>query len=218
MTGPTNLRDFDMFAAAFNAPDVQNPRLLRQIYSLAERCDYLRSTGQEEARRISHQKLRPVIRRCTDVLMVLSRADKALENAKQRAHDIPAPLDHWNLMFFPVDEGLADIRASLKKIRQHAIDGQHPRLRSRKHEPRWELLIQPHDYPLPNLGWKAADTWLIGRLDQLISRRWRKIAPGRRYRLIQTVFIAAFNEHKDLKTIAVAVARFRKANDFCQGT
>jgi hypothetical protein len=146
------------------------------------------------------------------------RIERDFENAKKRAQDIPAPYEHWNVIFCPVEEGIANIRASLEKIRQHAIDGQHPRLRSRKHEPKWALLIQPHSYPLRNLGWKAADTWLIGQLDRLISRRWRKIAAGKRYRLIQTVLIAAFNEEKDLKTIAVAVARSRKINEFCQGT
>ncbi len=217
----TNLRSFDAFATAMkmmNIEDVQNHRLLRQIYSLVKRCDYLRSTGQEEARQVSHQKLRPVIRRCENVLKALSRVERGFENAKNRAQDIPAPYSHWNVKFSSVEEGLANLRASLEKIRQHAIDGQHARFRNRKHEPKWELLIQRYDYPLQNRGWKAPDSWLIGQLDRLISRRWKNIAPGKRYRLIQAVFIAAYQEHKDLKTIAVSVSRARTIQRLRQGT
>ena len=213
MNDPATFPSFEAFSAILREKRVLSAHdagFLRHVYRLAKRCDYLKAKGQEEARRISREELAPVIRWCDSLSKALRRVQRECEATKVQAQKIPAPPHHWNVGFHTVEEALEDICASIATIRQRAIDGQHARLRYRKHEPRWDLLIPRYDYPLDKLGWKAADTWLIGELDQVISLRWKTIPSGDRYRLIQAMFIAAFKDEKTLKTIAVAVFRARR--------
>ena len=73
------------------------------------------------------------------------------------------------------------------------------------------------DYPLEHFGWKPAETWFLEELDESLIRYFRarnqELAPGDRYKLIQAIFKAAFNEHKVLATIKIAISRIARRRD-----
>jgi len=217
MTDTSKSPSFTSFAAALrqtSLPGTRTRRFLGEVYALVKRRKYLETKGQQQARRFAREELRPRIRKCNRVLKALARTQGQLERAEQRAEEISPPAYHWKTLFHPAEEALADITFAISQIRQRAIDELPSPFRKKQEIAKWDLVLKGYDYPLDRLGWKPAETWFIEQLASLISEqleRGRKgISPGQRYRLIQAIFRAAFQEHKDLKAIKVAIARAGK--------
>jgi hypothetical protein len=216
---PFPLRDFTSFTSTLRQtrlPGTRDRRLLRKVHSLAARCEHLEGEGQQSVKDVAH-KYRPIIRRWRPVLSALERTRRLLAETENHCEEMyPDPL-YWKKLFRHAEESLLDISYTIRQIQQRAVDQLHPRSLKKKETAKWHPLRPQYDYPLNRLGWKPVERWLLDQLDNLIYRYFREreeeLTPGDRYKLIQAIWRAAFDEHKEIDSIKVAVLRIAKRRD-----
>ena len=215
----SNLCDFSSFTSALRQsqlPGTEDRRFLREMYSLAAQRGYLETESQQNVKDVA-RKYRPIIRKWRPVLSALERTRKLLAETQNRCEEMyPDPI-YWRKLFHPAEQSLLDISFTVQQTQQRSIDQLHPRSLKKQETSQWHPLFPQYYYPLERFGWKPVETWLLDELDALLSRYFRaekkEIAPGDRYKLIQSTFEAAFHECKELDTIKVAVLRIAKRRD-----
>jgi hypothetical protein len=221
MSDTPKLPDFDSFVFSLrqnNLPGTQNRRLLREMYGLAEEGRWIETEGLEKLKDMARQH-REVIRKYDVALRALGRVELSLDIATKLAKEVSVDSRYWNSLFDPTKKSIQDGSDRLLQARQMHIDRIHNRFLKGKELHKYVPLSlwKEYEYPLKRFGWKPIETWFLGVLDDMLTATYgqgkKALTPGDRYRLIRLAFQTAFGQEKDLKTIAVAVARFRKARN-----